>query len=127
RGSGDGGGAVAVGVFSDAGGSTQNVNVAVGSFATARGTQSIAIGGEDPVTGVRTTANATNSIALGSAAQAGAFFLADNAGATALGAGAQAGSTAAGQINATAVGMGAQANARIATAFGAFANASGDA
>lgn len=125
-GAGDGGAAVAVGTFANAGARPNNINVAVGSFATALGAQSVAIGGEDRATSTRTTANATNSVAIGSAAQAG-FFFADNAGATALGAGAQAGSTAAGQTNATAVGMGAQANARVASAFGAFAVASGDA
>ena len=49
-----------------------------------------------------------------------------NAGTTALGAGAQAGATAAGQIGATAVGALSTANATMATALGAQSNASGN-
>ncbi|MDX8454489.1 hypothetical protein RFM98_17145 [Mesorhizobium sp. VK9D] len=67
-----------------------------------------------------------DAVAIGVVANAGGTYGSGlyNPGATAVGSGAQAGSTAANQANATAIGYNAQANASNATALGAQATAS---
>ncbi len=142
--SASGGASTATGGFSTASGSgstaTGNNSFASGSGSTATGVDStasgiysvasgffgMASGDNSTATGGYSTASGASSTAYGQASAAGDSILLNtfqNAGTTAIGAEAQAGTTGAGQTNATALGYQAQANAANATALGSGAQA----
>lgn len=129
---GDGTNATALGAGASA---VWSNTTAIGQDARAGGglidATTFAVTNGDTAAGQGSRAFGTNSSAFGKGTVAGGivdgsgFITTFNENSTAIGSLAQAGATGIGQSNATAVGAGTLANARVASAFGALANAGG--